>query len=82
MTRRTRGSATTSSVTPTSYSIRSYCSWPGWNHPKSWVLENDGSEGSWKAVDSREDNNDLNDKHVLGILRVRTYQNCLPESHY
>ena len=53
-------------VTPTSYSIRSHPYWGDENYPKSWVLEvsNDGSEGSWKAVDSREDNNDLNDKLV------------------
>ena len=53
-------------VTPTSYSIRSYCSEPGANHPRWWVLEvsNDASEGSWKVVDSREDNSDLNGEHL------------------
>ena len=53
-------------VTPTSYSIRSYGNGPGNHHPKSWVLEvsNDGSEGSWAVVDSRENNSDLNDKSV------------------
>ena len=51
-------------MTPTSYSIRSSGYGPGSGHPKSWVLEvsNDGSEDSWKAVDSRKDNNDLNDE--------------------
>ena len=53
-------------VTPTGYSIRSYWEGPGMANPKSWVLEvsNDGSEGSWEVVDSREDNNELNDTHV------------------
>ena len=49
-------------VTPTSYSIMSWAAVPGYNHLKSWVLEvsNDGSEGSWETVDSRENNNNLN----------------------
>ena len=50
-------------VNPAGYSIRSAYYAPGGPHPKSWVLEvsNDGSEGSWKVVDSRENNSDLND---------------------
>ena len=46
-------------MTPTSYSIRRHA-----HHPRSWVLEvsNDGSEGSWEVVDSRENNSDLNGK--------------------
>ena len=62
-------------VTPTSYSIRSYGG-PGLNHPKSWVLEvsNDGSEGSWKAVDSRKDNNDLNGDRVTRNFSLGTPQ--------
>ena len=53
-------------VTPTSYSIRSMDDGPDSEHPMSWVLEvsNDGKEGSWEVVDSREDNDDLNDAHV------------------
>ena len=53
-------------VTPTSYSIRSQRGGSGCCHPKSWVLEvsNDGSEGSWAVVDSRENNNDLNDSEM------------------
>ena len=53
-------------VALTSYSIRSRDYGPGYEHPKSWVLEvsNDGSESSWKVVDSRENNSDLNDRLV------------------
>ena len=54
-------------VALTSYSIRSCASWGlGGDHPKSWVLEvsNDGSEGSWVVVDSRTNNDDLNDLFV------------------
>ena len=53
-------------VTPTSYSIRSHGGGQGGEHLKSWVLEvsNDESEGSWAVVDSREDNEDLNDQYV------------------
>ena len=41
-------------------------------HPKSWVLEvsNDGSEGSWTVVDSRENSFDLNDKFVTRNFAV------------
>ena len=53
-------------MTPTSYSIRSYSGGPGYNHPKSWVLEvsNDGIDGSWEVVDTRENNKDLNNSLV------------------
>ena len=53
-------------VTPTGYSIRSYWERPGMANPKSWVLEvsNDGSEGSWEVVDRRENNSDLNGRHL------------------
>ena len=46
------------------------------DNPKSWVLEvsNDGSEGSWAVVDSRDDNNDLNDKHVTRNFALGTPQ--------
>ena len=59
-------------VTPTSYSIRSQGNGPGGNHPKSWVLEvsNDGSEGSWEEVDSRENNSDLNGGHLTRNFAV------------
>ena len=59
-------------VAPTSYSIRSKNDGPGSAHPRSWVLEvsNDGSEGSWEVVDSREDNNELNDKHVIRNFEI------------
>ena len=62
-------------MTPTSYSIRS-CVWTsGSSHPKSWVLEvsNDGSEDSWKVVDSRENNNELNDRHVTRNFAVSSH---------
>ena len=53
-------------VTPTSYSIRSMNWGPRFQHPKSWVVEvsNDGSDGSWAVIDSRNNNSDLNDKYV------------------
>ena len=59
-------------VTLTSYSIKSYCWRPGGDHPRSWVLEvsNDGSEGSWTVVDSRENSFDLNDKFVTRNFAV------------
>ena len=58
-------------MTPTSYSIRS-CRDQRGAHPKSWVLEvsNDGSEGLWEVVDSREDNSDLNDSFVTCTFAI------------
>ena len=63
-------------VTPTSYSIKSCWGGPGGYHPKSWVLEvsNDGSKGSWETVDSRKDNNDLNDRRVTRNFSLGTPQ--------
>ena len=63
-------------VTPTSYSIISSFEGAGGCHPKSWVLEvsNDGSEGSWAVVDSRENNNDLNDWRVTRNFSLGTPQ--------
>ena len=49
-------------VAPTSYSIKaSHC-----ESLRSWVLEasNDGTEGSWVVVDSRENNEDLKGEDV------------------
>ena len=48
-------------------SERQACYYSGERHPKSWVLEvsNDGRQGSWEVVDSRENNEDLNDRHVI-----------------
>ena len=52
-------------VSPTSYSIMSYPTGPGGINLKSWVLEVSSDGGtSWTAVDSRNDNFDLNDKLV------------------
>ena len=46
--------------------MRSYNDGPGGPHPKSWVLQvsNDGNRGSWAVVDSRENNNELDDSFV------------------
>ena len=59
-------------VALTSYSIRTYNWGAGGYHPKSWVLEvsNEGSEGSWVIVDSRENNSDLNDSFVTRNFAV------------
>ena len=59
-------------VTPTSYSITSYGDGPGYDHPRSWVFEvsNDGSEGSWDVVDSRENNKELNAKLVTRTFAI------------
>ena len=62
-------------VTVDCYSIRSYDRGPGNYHPKSWVLEvsNDGSERSWRQVDTRDDNFDLNARDVTQNFEVRNY---------
>ena len=55
-------------VHPTGYSLASHCSY----FPRSWVLEvsNDGSEGSWKVVDRRENNEDLNAPHAAHSFAI------------
>ena len=62
-------------VTLTSYSIMSYCWGPGGDHPRWWVLEvsNDGTDGSWVVVDSRENNFDLNDKFVTRNFAISAH---------
>ena len=44
-------------VTPKGYTLSNYV----WGWPKSWVVEvsNDGGEGQWEVVDSRDDNGDF-----------------------
>ena len=58
-------------VAPTSYSIRT--AWSDSN-PKSWVLEvsNDGSDGSWEVVDSRENNEDLKGRRITRTFAIST----------
>ena len=53
-------------VIPTSYSMKSSNNGPGAWQPKSWILEvsNDGSEQSWRVIDRRENNSDLNGRHL------------------
>ena len=59
-------------VTVVSYTLRSYYYREGGSHPKSWVLEvsNDGTDGTWTIIDQRDDNSDLNDKHVIRNFAV------------
>ena len=57
-------------VIPTSYSVRSERSGPGWYHLKSWVIEvsNDGS--SWTEIDRRDNNNDLNGSYATANFNI------------
>ena len=59
-------------IIPKSYSLRSYEFGPGNNHLKSWVIEvsKTGTEGSWVEIDRRNNNNDLNDCHVIGHFDI------------
>ena len=52
----------TMTVRPTSYSIKSYGAWLGWNHLKSWVLEGSANGNEWQTLDRRDDTYDLNAK--------------------
>ena len=63
-------------VIPTSYSVRSYWNASG-DHLKSWVVEvsNDGTENSWKEIDRRDNNNDLNGKHVTANFKISRVPN-------
>ena len=57
-------------VIPTSYSVKSFRYGPGSHHLKSWVLEVSNTGTSWKEVDRRDNNNDLNDAHVTRNFRI------------
>ena len=49
-------------VTPTSYSVRTHS---GPRFPKSWALEASNNGKDWILLDRRDNNNDLNRKHVI-----------------
>ena len=53
------------SVTPTSYSVRTYGYYPGGNHLKSWVFEGSNDQNIWTILDRRDNNHDLNDEFAL-----------------
>ena len=57
-------------VSPMSYSVRSCCNDASGHHLKSWVVEvsNDGRD--WIEIDRRENNNDLNARHVVCNFNV------------
>lgn len=57
-------------VIPTSYSVKSFGYGPGSHHLKSWVLEVSNNGTSWKEVDRRDNNNDLNDFRVTRNFRI------------
>lgn len=57
-------------VSPTSYSIRSGSLGPGSCNPRSWVLEVSNNGIWWDVADQRDDNNSLNDVHVIKNFRV------------
>lgn len=57
-------------VIPTSYSVRSGCDIPGGWHLKFWVLEVSNDGASWRKIDRRDNNNDLNDRHVTRSFKI------------
>jgi hypothetical protein len=44
----------------THYTLKTYSSPKGFSHLKSWQLTGKSPNGTWAAIDSREDNDDLN----------------------
>ena len=59
-----------SRVSPTSYSVRSYKTVPGSHHLKSWVFEASKDGAEWTVIDRRDNNDELNDKHVIRNFRI------------
>ena len=57
-------------VIPTSYSVRTYGSGPGHRHLKSWVIEVSDYGSSWKEIDRRDDNYDLNDAYASAHFKI------------
>ena len=59
-----------SRVSPTSYSVRSFPYGPRNNHLKSWVFEVSKDGDEWTIIDRRDNNEDLNGKHVTRNFRI------------
>ena len=65
------------SVIPTSYSVRSISAGSGGCHLKSWVIEvsKDGKENSWREIDRRDNNNELNASRVTVNFKISRVPN-------
>ena len=57
-------------ITPTSYSVRSSSNAPGGAHLKSWVIEVSNDGESWREIDRRDNNGDLNAPYVTRNFRI------------
>jgi hypothetical protein len=67
-------------VLPSHYTIRScYCGSPSgtWNgHLKSWVIEISDDGFTWKEVDRKTDNSDLNSKNAIHSYKLSGTDEC------
>lgn len=57
-------------VNLTHYQIRSYCSEPGYVHPKTWVIEGSSDNNKWVIIDSQTNCSYLNGNNVSHIFAV------------
>jgi hypothetical protein len=64
------------SVVPTHYTIRTNGGDPGGQHLKSWLVETSADGESWREVDHKEDNNQLNGKWLTGTFAVADGGEC------
>jgi len=60
----------------TAYAIRSYPGGPGHPHPKSWVIEVSSDGASWREIDRRDDNQDLNGGYLTKVFTVARAPEC------
>ena len=58
-------------VHPTNYSIRSCNVAKGNSHLKDWVIEGSNSDKNWKILDSRENENCLNDRLAENTFKIQ-----------
>jgi hypothetical protein len=63
-------------IMPTHYAIRTHERGPGWENLKSWLIETSTDGESWREVDHKEDNKQLNGPFRTGIFMIPGGEKC------
>jgi hypothetical protein len=57
-------------IDPTRYTVRAFYRTPNYAHVKSWAVEGSDDGASWREIDRRENNSDLNDEDAVKTFAV------------
>jgi hypothetical protein len=63
-------------IVPPHYTIRTSCDGPGGPHLKSWLVETSANGESWREVDRKEDNEQLNGTWLTGTFALADSGEC------